>query len=103
LTRLADCTRDAQNGIKSNDFPKGQTGISMGSSGPSGYTQGWTLGNDEENMKYICINAKFFERELAVNSMIPRYIYTFIAMTMICLLLCFIIARLITLKVIYSE
>lgn len=95
LKRFGDCIRDAQEGVNNEQFPKGKLGGSIGSSGAFGYTQGWTLSDNNGDMRYLFINAKFFEDEVAVKSMIPRYAQMFILMVGICFSLCFIISKIV--------
>lgn len=95
LKRFGDCIRDAQEGVNNEQFPRGKMGGSIGSSGPYGYTQGWTLSDNNGDIRYLFINAKFFEDEAAVKSMIPRYAQIFILMGVICFFLCFIISKIV--------
>ena len=100
LNRLEDCVRAAQNAFE--HFPKGRES-SVSSSGPEGHTQGWTIYDADGNARYIFVNAKFFERELAVEQMIDRYILSFIVMGATCLSLCIIISRLVNPRKVATE
>ena len=95
LNRLKNCIRDAQKSVNNGQFPKEHKEGGMSSVGPDGYTQGWTLSDDKGNRRYLFINAKFFEEEIAMKKMIPRYIQTFIMMGVICFFLCLMISRII--------
>ncbi|NCC86749.1 MAG: hypothetical protein EOM05_02630 [Clostridia bacterium] len=95
LNRFADCIYDAQDSVNDENFPKGEKDIGFSSAGPTGYTQGWTLNKNNTNSGYIFINAKFFEGELAIKTMIPRYLQIFIILGIICFFLCFIVSRIV--------
>jgi hypothetical protein len=86
LDRLESCIRDAQDGMKDESFPKDGS-ASIGASGPAGYTQGWTLHDDEGSLRYLFINTKFFEYGRAVQQLIPRYILTLVIMAIACFVL----------------
>jgi len=92
--RYDACFRDACNGINiSENFSFGRAGSGMSATGPFGHTQCWSIGNDDDNLHYISINAKFFEREFAVRSMIEMYVLAFVFLAAFCLLLCLVIAH----------
>ena len=98
LNRLANCAYDAQNAINNKNFPSGQKDASIASSGPEGYIQGWTLDKTDGNKRYLFMNAKFFEGEVAIQKMISRYVISFVVMGIICLFLCIITSRFVSIS-----